>query len=131
MDFSSITFDWANMSDTYNASNTAAQNAAVAKLMVACGHSVEMNYSSRESGACLLYTSSHGGIVFAQGLDAFLTRKIACAHIRAYPAHADDAYSPLAVLHLGEHFKIGVLGIDVIAKLASVEQRVTHILHGA
>lgn len=51
MDFSSITFDWANMSDTYNASNTAAQNAAVAKLMVACGHSVEMNYSSRESGA--------------------------------------------------------------------------------
>ncbi|MCM1331976.1 MAG: thiol protease/hemagglutinin PrtT [Bacteroides sp.] len=51
MDFSSITFDWANMSNTYSSSSTAAQNAAVAKLMAACGHSVDMDYSSRESGA--------------------------------------------------------------------------------
>jgi len=51
MDFSSITFDWDNMSDTYNSSNTAAQNAAVAKLMAACGYGVNMNYSNIESGA--------------------------------------------------------------------------------
>lgn len=51
MDFSSITFDWANMLDVYTSSSTTAQNAAVAKLMAACGHSVNMNYSNHESGA--------------------------------------------------------------------------------
>ncbi|MGN1264384.1 MAG: C10 family peptidase [Muribaculaceae bacterium] len=44
MDFSTITFDWANMTDTYNSSSTDAQNRAVATLMSACGVSVDMGY---------------------------------------------------------------------------------------
>lgn len=51
LDFSNITFDWNNMTDTYSSSSTSAQNAAVAKLMYACGVSVNMDYSSSESGA--------------------------------------------------------------------------------
>ncbi|MBD5285376.1 MAG: T9SS type A sorting domain-containing protein [Bacteroides sp.] len=51
MDFSTTTFDWANMTDTYSSASTATQNAAVATLMAACGYSVNMNYSSNESGA--------------------------------------------------------------------------------
>lgn len=51
MDFSTITFDWANMTDSYSSESTSEQNAAVAKLMAACGYSVNMNYSSNESGA--------------------------------------------------------------------------------
>lgn len=51
MDFSSITFDWANMTDSYSSASTATQNAAVAKLMAACGYSVNMHYTSNESGA--------------------------------------------------------------------------------
>ena len=51
LDFANITFDWANMTDTYGASSTAAQNKAVAQLMYACGVSVDMDYTSDESGA--------------------------------------------------------------------------------
>ncbi len=51
MDFSSITFDWENMTDTYSSSSSAAQNSAVATLMAACGYSVDMIYSGTESGA--------------------------------------------------------------------------------
>ena len=38
------TFDWDNMLDSYNGSETAEQNTAVAKLMLYGGYSVEMNY---------------------------------------------------------------------------------------
>ena len=38
------TFDWGNMLDSYNGSETAEQNIAVAELMLYCGYSVEMNY---------------------------------------------------------------------------------------
>lgn len=51
LDFSTITFDWNNMTDTYGAASTAEENAAVAKLMYACGVSVDMDYTSDESGA--------------------------------------------------------------------------------
>lgn len=54
LDFSTVTFDWANMTDTYSSSSTAAQNAAVAQLMYACGVSVGMTYTSSESGASSL-----------------------------------------------------------------------------
>ena len=50
------TFDWANMQLTYDGSETAAQNAAVAKLMQYCGASVRMSYG-RES-------SSNTSVVF-------------------------------------------------------------------
>lgn len=51
MDFSTVTFDWDNMLDTYGSGATAAQNAAVATLMSACGISVNMSYGTGASGA--------------------------------------------------------------------------------
>lgn len=50
-DFSAITFDWANMTDTYSSQSSVAQNQAVATLMAACGYSVNMMYSNISSGA--------------------------------------------------------------------------------
>ena len=44
-------FDWENMCDTYGSSSSAAQKAAVARLMYACGVSVEMDYGPTVSGA--------------------------------------------------------------------------------
>lgn len=44
-------FDWADMPYVYDSSSTAAQNAAVAKLMYACGVSVDMSYDPSDSGA--------------------------------------------------------------------------------
>ena len=54
MDFSTVTFDWANMQDTYSGTRDSeeAQN-AVATLMLACGISVYMGYGVNESGASL------------------------------------------------------------------------------
>ncbi|MBR3389693.1 MAG: C10 family peptidase [Prevotella sp.] len=49
--------DWANMTDTYSSSSTAAQNAAVAALMAYCGRSVEMEYGP-SSGAVSQYVPS-------------------------------------------------------------------------
>ncbi|MDE6288466.1 MAG: C10 family peptidase, partial [Muribaculaceae bacterium] len=50
-DYGSTTFEWDLMTDTYDASSSAASMAAVAKLMYACGVSVNMNYSPQSSGA--------------------------------------------------------------------------------
>lgn len=50
MNFANTTFDWANMTDRYTSSSTAAQNDAVATLMYACGISVNMMYGP-SSGA--------------------------------------------------------------------------------
>lgn len=54
-DYGATTFDWDNMLDEYNGSATAQQNAAVAQLMYACGVSINMNYTSYESGTSDLY----------------------------------------------------------------------------
>lgn len=51
MDFSKVTFDWANMIDSYNGTYTDAQAQAVATLMHACGVSCDMDYSPSSSGA--------------------------------------------------------------------------------
>ena len=48
---STYQFQWANMLDDYSVSYTSSQQEAVAKLMLACGTAVEMDYSSDESGA--------------------------------------------------------------------------------
>lgn len=50
-DFSQFTFDWDNMADTYTGESTAAQNSAVASLMVAAGYASNMRYGLGESGA--------------------------------------------------------------------------------
>ena len=50
-DYASESFDWANMLDDYTGSYTDAQANAVAKLMYACGVSVDMSYGTGASGA--------------------------------------------------------------------------------
>ena len=50
-DFQSTTYDWTNMTNTYDGSNTYTQKMAVATLMYHCGVSVDMNYSPNSSGA--------------------------------------------------------------------------------
>ena len=48
--FSQTTYDWANMTETYNSSSTAAQNLAVATLVYHAGVAVDMDYG-KSSGA--------------------------------------------------------------------------------
>lgn len=51
MDFSKYTFDWDNMLDVYQRNAyTDAQGKAVSQLMVAAGHSVQMDYGTEASG---------------------------------------------------------------------------------
>jgi hypothetical protein len=50
-DFGATTYDWANMTNTYNIYSTDAQKDAVAKLMFHCGVAVDMMYSVFASGA--------------------------------------------------------------------------------
>lgn len=50
LNFANITFDWANMTDTYNSSSTEAQKKAVSTLMMACGYASDMNYGTGASG---------------------------------------------------------------------------------
>ena len=50
-DYGSTTFDWANMMDRYDDQSTETEKEAVAQLMYACGVSVNMDYTSSESGA--------------------------------------------------------------------------------
>lgn len=52
IDFSEREFDWEAMPDVYNEGNYSEREAdAVAWLMKACGHAVDMKYSSQSSGA--------------------------------------------------------------------------------
>ncbi len=50
-DFSSINFNWAEMTDTYDDNSTQSQNDAVATLLYACAVSVNMDFSPDGSGA--------------------------------------------------------------------------------
>ena len=59
LDYSKITFDWANMLDSYaDGAGNERQKTAVAQLMYACGVSVDMQYSPAESGAADLFVAS-------------------------------------------------------------------------
>lgn len=49
-DFGNTTFDWDNMLDTYNGSETTVQKNAVATLMKACGVATNMDYTTYGSG---------------------------------------------------------------------------------
>lgn len=52
LDLSLLTFDWANMLDNYSTTEYNNDQAlAVARLMMACGYSVNMNYGTTASGA--------------------------------------------------------------------------------
>lgn len=50
-DFGNTVFDWNNMLDTYNGSETDVQKNAVATLMKACGVAMDMDYTTYGSGA--------------------------------------------------------------------------------
>ncbi|MDE6371703.1 MAG: C10 family peptidase, partial [Duncaniella sp.] len=50
-DFGATTFEWDKMLDSYTSTATDEQKKAVATLMLACGVSVDMDYTSDESGA--------------------------------------------------------------------------------
>ncbi|MDE6198495.1 MAG: C10 family peptidase [Muribaculaceae bacterium] len=58
LDFSTVTYDWANMLDEYGSTATATQNAAVANLMYSCGIAVNMSYGTGASGAVSKYCGS-------------------------------------------------------------------------
>lgn len=51
VNFGNTTYDWANMTDTYDANSTEAEQTAVATLMWHCGVSVNMAYGLDASGA--------------------------------------------------------------------------------
>ena len=51
IDFSEVTFDWANMINSYSGQYTDAQANAVATLMKAAGYAVQMTYYPGQSGA--------------------------------------------------------------------------------
>ena len=53
INFAEVSFDWANMLDSYTAEapGTAAQQSAVATLMQACGYSVRMGYGAGTKGS--------------------------------------------------------------------------------
>jgi hypothetical protein len=53
VDFSKTTYDWGNMTETYNSSSTAAQKLAVATLMYHAGVAVNMNYDISSSANTL------------------------------------------------------------------------------
>ena len=51
VNFGNTTYDWANMTDTYDSNSTEAEETAVATLMYHCGVSVDMQYGLEASGA--------------------------------------------------------------------------------
>ena len=62
-DFQNTTYDWANMTNTYNNSSTQVEKMAVATLMYHCGVSVNMDYSPSSSGA--------GSAIVAEALKSY------------------------------------------------------------
>lgn len=68
VDLEGITFDWANMSDTYDSTSTAVQKKAVAVLMAAAGASVNMMYGAA-AGSGAYNKDILGGFVRNMGYD--------------------------------------------------------------
>lgn len=60
IDFSDYTFDWDNMLDVYDGSETEAQANAVAQLMKAVGYAIDSAYDSASTGTSA-YTDKIGG----------------------------------------------------------------------
>lgn len=63
MVFSEVTFDWANMLDSYTGSYTEDQAKAVATLMLACGIAVNMDYSAGAAGSGAISNFISAGLV--------------------------------------------------------------------
>jgi hypothetical protein len=67
-DFSSTTFQWSRMLDSYSNGYTSSQATAVATLMAACGAAFQMDYSSALSGAST--NNQMSGLIEYLGYDA-------------------------------------------------------------
>lgn len=76
MDFSQSTYDWNNMTETYNSNSSTAEKNAVAKLMYDCGISCNMNYGLSETGG-----SGASAIDQVTGLYRFFNYDIGMKHI--------------------------------------------------
>ena len=57
--FSTTTYDWANMKNSYSGSSTSTQKTAVATLMYHCGVGTEMMYGNDEDGGSGTYTTNY------------------------------------------------------------------------
>lgn len=110
MDFSTVTFDWLNMLNIYPeaTSGTETQRAAVATLMKACGHSVEMGYDVAPIGS---NASSYG---LANALVEFFSYdKEARMEMRDF--YVIDDWNAMIYQSLYEHGPVlyGGSGVDV------------------
>ena len=92
-DFSSVTFDWDNMIDNYDARQyTPEEASAVANLMFAAGASVKMGYTSYESGA---YSENiTNGLVTYLGYDS--KASLVKRNLYGYEAWKELVYSEIA-----------------------------------
>ena len=92
-DFSSVTFDWDNMIDNYDARQyTPEEASAVANLMFAAGASVKMGYTSYESGA---YSENiTNGLVTYMGYDS--KASLVKRNLYGYEAWKELVYSEIA-----------------------------------
>lgn len=57
-DYGNTTFEWDKMTDTYDSESSAESREAVARLMLACGISVDMHYDVGDSGASTMNMGS-------------------------------------------------------------------------
>ncbi len=70
LNFDNISLDWANMTDSYGAESTDAENQAIATLMYAIGVSAQMNYGPSSSASA---TSLAEGLIRNFGFSRSLT----------------------------------------------------------
>ncbi len=66
-DFGATTYDWANMTNSYSGSSTAAQKTAVATLMYHCGVAVDMSYGTADEGGSGAHTIDWNGYFSGKG----------------------------------------------------------------
>jgi|GEM_PF-3559415 len=103
VNFSTTTYDWANMLDSYIGGETSQQQNAVATLMYQCGASVQMDYQQNESSA--LTPNAAQALVNYFNYDASILLKY-----RKY--YADTAWTAMLRQQLDQHHPILYAGTD-------------------
>lgn len=93
LDFSAVTFDWANMLDSYGRNYSSTSARAVAELMQACGYSVRMGYTPYASGARANFIP--GALMTNFGYDRDVTYKEASVYRDTWE---DIVYNDLATV---------------------------------
>ncbi len=80
VNFSETTYDWSNMTNTYDSSSTEEQKQAVAMLMFHCGVSVDMNYGPQGSSTSDIKASIALKEYFRYANDARFARRNNIGH---------------------------------------------------